>query len=513
MESEVINYGILSLVPAVTAIVLAFKTKNVILSLLISLFVGTMIIANYNPWIALQNVFGNYLFVDMTGGSNAQTIVMMLIVGGFVALIEKSGGARAFAKAVSNSINSKAKAQISCWAGGLAIFFSDSGNSLMIGPIFRPIMDRLQISRAKLAYILDSTSAPVCILVPVTGWGVYIMSIIATEFEVLGIGESEATVFMKAIPFQFYAILALLLIPLIALGGRDFGFMAAAEKRAKLGLTPDQMDREEAIIVSDEREVSVWNMVLPLLILFAVILVMFVGWGFPSQNIPGSKIRIALTSGYFLASISLLLMIVKQGLMTFTEAFNVFVSGMQKMTSILVIIVIAWGVGSVCGDLGTSAFVVDSTLGVITPKLVPALLFLIGSVVSFATGTSWGTMAILLPLGIHMAFSFEVSQYITIAAVLSGSLFGDHCSPISDTTVMSSMASGCDLVDHVKTQLPYAGLVAVATFAAYLAVGFIGLGAAVGLVTAVVILLVFYAAACKLWGIKAEMGEEGGRHE
>ena len=229
MTEEIVSYGVLSLIPAILAVVLAFWTKNVIISLMASLFVGCLITAGWNPWNAMQVMFSDHLFVDMTGSSNAQTIIMMSFVGGFVALIEATGGAKAFAAAIANKVHRRSTAQTTAWLGGLAIFFSDSGNSLILGPIFRPIFDRLRISRAKLAYILDSTSSPVCILVPITGWGVYIMGIIATEFENLGIQTSDASAFVQAIPYQFYAILALVLVPLIALSKRDFGPMAKFE--------------------------------------------------------------------------------------------------------------------------------------------------------------------------------------------------------------------------------------------------------------------------------------------
>ena len=245
-----------------------------------------------------------------------------------------------------------------------------------------------------------------------------------------------------------------------------------------------------------------WNMLLPLIVLFVVIFAMFIGWGFPTKNIAGSKIRIALTSGYLLAAIVCGAMIVKQKLMTFEQAFNVFIGGIQKMASILVVIVVAWGVGSVCGTLGTSNFIVGAVDGVLSPALMPALLCLIGAVISFAIGSSWGTMAILLPIGIAMAHSFELSQPLMIAAVLSGSLFGDHCSPISDTTIMSSMAAGANHIDHVKTQLPYALVAAIASFIGYLIVGFAGLSSFIGLAVAIVIMLVIFFVACKLFAAK-----------
>ena len=496
---DVINYGVLSLIPAILAVVLAFWTKNVVLSLIISLFTGALIIASWNPWTAMQDMFSNYLFVNITDSGNAQTIIMMSFVGGFVALLEKSGGARAFAAAIAKKVKSKSTAQGCTWLGGLAIFFSDSGNSLILGPIFRPIMDRLKVSRAKLAYILDSTSSPVCILVPITGWGVYIMTIIPTEFEGLGIEQNDVSTFIAAIPYQFYAILALLLVPLIAFGKRDFGPMVQSERIAQNGLTEEQKAAGEEVVVSDDKKVSAWNMGLPLIVLFVTIFAMFFSWGWPAEEVAGSKIRVALTSGYFLASITLGIMIIKQKLMTFNDVFDTFIGGIKKMAGILVIIICAWGVGGVCGDLGTSTFIVDSTIDIIPASLVPAMLFLIGSIISFATGTSWGTMAILLPLGIHMAYGFGVSEYITIAAVLSGSLFGDHCAPISDTTVMSSMAAGCNHIEHVKTQIPYALLAAVSAFIAYLILGFTELSAIIALPIAIAILVVLYMLAVKVF--------------
>ena len=498
-----INFGIWSLIPPILAVALAFLTKNVILSLFVSLFSGCLILACGNPWTALQTTFSDYLFVDMTSGSNAQTIVLMAVIGGFVALVEKSGGARAFARAISSKLTKPVSAQLACWLGGLAIYFSDSGNSLILGPIFRPVFDKLKVSRAKLAYILDSTSSPVCILIPITGWGVYVMNIIATQYEEIGIDGSDAGTFMQAIPYQFYAILALVLIPVIALSKKNFGPMARSEQLALKGLTEEQMKSEDTIVVEDDKEVSMWNMLLPLIVLFIVIFAMFIGWGWPTHNIAGSKIRIALTSGYLLAAITCLIMIVKQKLMTFQQAFDIFVGGIQKMGSILAVIVVAWGVGSVCGTLGTSTFIVDSTTGTLSPALVPGLLFVIGAVISFAIGSSWGTMAILLPIGINMAYSFGLDFPLVIAAVLSGSLFGDHCSPISDTTIMSSMAAGCNHIEHVKTQLPYALVAAAGSFITYLIVGFADMSAAIALPIAIVVALVLYFLCCKLFVKKA----------
>ena len=334
-----------------------------------------------------------------------------------------------------------------------------------------------------------------CILVPITGWGVYIMGIIATEFENLGIQTSDASAFVQAIPYQFYAILALVLVPLIALSKRDFGPMAKFETYAlENGPTAAELEADKSIVQSENaNKATAWEMIIPLLVMFITIFVMFIGWGFPGQNIPGSKIRIALTSGYMLATIVLAIMVIVKKIMTFTEVVDTWVSGIKKMAGILAIIIAAWGVGSVCTALGTSQFVVDCTIGFLSPALVPALLFIIGAVISFATGTSWGTMAILLPLGINMAYGFGVSEAITIAAVLSGSLFGDHCAPISDTTVLSSTGASCNHVVHVMTQLPYGITVGISAFLGFLFGGLTGQYILSIVVTAVILVVVLFA--------------------
>lgn len=225
------NYGWLSLLPPIVAVVMAIKSKNVILSLFCGGFVGTMIFCMGNPFLAVKSMIGDYFFVQLTDSYNAGVIVLVIFIGGFIKLMEKSGGARAFSKFVYRFVNTGLKAQMCTWAGGILIFFSDLGTPLLVGPVFRPLFDKLKISREKLAWILDSTSSPVAILIPFIGWGVYIMGLIQAEFENLNIAQSDYTTFVQAIPFQIYAILAILMIPLIAFTGKDFSQMRKAEKR------------------------------------------------------------------------------------------------------------------------------------------------------------------------------------------------------------------------------------------------------------------------------------------
>ena len=227
------NYGVLSLLPPIVAVILAIRSKNVILSLFCGGFVGVMIFCGGNPFLAVKSMIGDYLFVQLTDSYNAGVIVLVVFIGGFIKLMEKSGGAQAFSQSVYRYVNKKLKAQICAWAGGILIFFSDLGTPLLVGPVFRPLFDKLKISREKLAWVLDSTSSPVAILIPFIGWGVYIMGLIQAEFENLGVAESDYTTFVRAIPFQFYAILAIIMIPLVAFTKLDFSQMKKAEMRAE----------------------------------------------------------------------------------------------------------------------------------------------------------------------------------------------------------------------------------------------------------------------------------------
>ena len=325
------------------------------------------------------------------------------------------------------------------------------------------------------------------------------MSIIATEFEALGIEGTDVGTFVQAIPYQFYAILALLLVPLIAFGKRDFGPMLKSEEIAQIGLTEEQKAAGEEVVVSEDKKVSAWNMGLPLIVLFATIFIMFFSWGWPAESVAGSKIRVALTSGYFLASITLGIMIIKQKLMSFNDVFDTFIGGIKKMAGILVIIICAWGVGGVCGDLGTSTFIVDSTVDVIPASLVPAMLFLIGAVISFATGTSWGTFAIYLPISVPLAAAIGAPIAPAVGLVVSGGIFGDHCSPISDTTIMSSAGAQCYHINHVSTQIPYACTVAAVSVVCYIIAGFVR-NAAISLVIAFVLMALVLLILKKVFG-------------
>lgn len=470
------HYGILSLIPPILAVILAIWTKNVIISLFSGTLVGVFILSAYHPMNTILSLIGDYFFVQLTDSYNAGVIVLLVFIGGFIRLMEKSGGAKAFASRVTQLIDTKCKAQLSAWLGGIIVFFSDLGTPLIIGPIFEPIFDRLKVSREKLAWVLDSTSSPVAILVPFIGWGVYTMGLIKSELDALGLAVSDYDIFTQAIPFQLYAILAIAMIPLVALLKIDFSQMLKAEKRVETTgelywATSNPQRKSERFAETQAEGASASFVLLPLVVLFVTLFGILIPKGFPFQKIDGNEFRVALTTAYFFAAVVLMALMVLKKTKTFKTTFGIYLNGMKGMDDVAITLILAWSLGSTIKGLGTADFIIQIMRGNISPILIPAIVFLFGACVSFSTGSSWGTFAIMMPLAIPMAVSFSVSIPICVGAVLSGGLFGDHCSPISDTTILSSTGAGCDLVDHVKTQLPYAALNGAIAFVGYLIAG------------------------------------------
>jgi len=469
------NYGWLSLLPPIIAVVMAIKSKNVILSLFCGGFAGTMIFCAGNPFLSVKSMIGEYFFVQLTDSYNAGVLVLVIFIGGFIKLMEKSGGAQAFSKFVYRFVNTKLKAQMCAWAGGILIFFSDLGTPLLVGPVFRPLFDKLKISREKLAWILDSTSSPVAILIPFIGWGVYIMGLIQAEFDNLSITRSDYTTFVEAIPFQIYAILAIIMIPLIAFTKKDFSQMRRAEE---LTTESDFFCDDNLGEQNEEKGYSIRNarpmmVILPIAVVFVTLFVTLAPLGFPFQKVDGNEFRVALTMGYFFGALVLMVLIRIYKVQSFRDTFKIYVDGMKGMTDVAVTLVLAWSLGSMISALGTADFIVNGMKAVnFSPGLIPAVIFLFGTFVSFSTGSSWGTFAIMMPLAVPMAHAFSIPYAIAVGAVLSGGLFGDHCSPISDTTILSSTGAECDLVAHVRTQLPYAAVNGVIAFLAYIFAGY-----------------------------------------
>ncbi|WP_245808831.1 Na+/H+ antiporter NhaC family protein [Shouchella patagoniensis] len=463
--------GFISLIPPLLAIGLAILTKNVLVSLFTGLFAGVLLLTKGNPITATTETIGEYLFPQLTDSYNAAVLVLLLFIGGFVGLIEKSGGSFALANRAVKYLNTKAKTQIAAWFGGLIIFFSDLGSPLIVGPIFEKIFDQVKLSREKLAWIIDSTASPLAVMIPFIGWGVYIMGLIRQEFDNIEAELSEFSVFLQAIPFQLYPILAVSIVPVIALTKLDFGPMAKAERRVeKTGelywKTSRPLRYSEDADQGQPKSYSIliW---LPLLTLFTTLFGLLYTYGFPFEPVPGGDFRVALSTAYLFASIVLIGLMVTLKVRSFTQAFELYSKGMQKMVFVLATLVLAWALGTVMSEMGTANYVIELLQDSLPSSFVPAVLFLVAVCISLATATSWGTFAIMIPFAIPMAFGLDAHLAVCIGAVLSGGIFGDHCSPISETTILSSTGAGCDNIDHTKTQFPYAamnGLIALGGF-------------------------------------------------
>lgn len=470
------DFGFLSLIPSLMAIGLAVVTKNVIFSIFCGCFAGVLLLAHGNPFLASKMLVGDFFFKQVMDSYNAGNIVLIIFIGGFIKLLENGGGAQSFAKYVHKVVDTPFKAQIGAWLGGILIFFSDLGTALLVGPVFRPLFDKLKLSREKLAWVLDSTSSPVAVLVPFIGWGVYIMGLIEAQYKNLHLNLSDYETFIEAIPFQIYTILAVLMIPLVAFTKKDFAEMKKAEDAVKDNPIPQEME-DDYVAPIEEGGYSLGNsnplmLILPIALVFVTLIVDLSPLGFPFAKIPGNAFRVALTTGYFLAGVSLILMMVGFKVKSFKDTFKIYTKGMVGMSEVAIILLLAWSLSAMLGKLGTAKYIIAVLKAInFTPILIPACIFFFGTLISFSTGSSWGTFAMLMPLAMPMGHAFGIPYAICVGAVLSGGLFGDHCSPLSDTTILSSMGAECDLAAHVRTQLPYACINGAIAFVCFIIAG------------------------------------------
>ncbi len=470
------HYGFISILPPIIAIILAIKTKNVLFSLFVGLYFGATALAGWNPILGFSNLIPNYIYAQIASDSNVQSLTNLLIIGAFVALIGATGGAAAFARFAGKMINTKRKAELSMWFGGIFVWFSDSANSLLVGPIFQPIGDKYKVSREKFAYVLDATSSPICSLVPIISWGVYIMGLIQVELDALpAYSMTSWDIFVGAVPFQFYSILTLLMVGYVAYTQFDYGPMLAAQKRAEGGLAL----REGAVPLRNTKEAKLPEGVVPqakavLLPLAALLIVMFTVFfmnGFPTASLGGSVIRQGISLGFITGGILAAVISIRSKIFTVKEAETTVFEGMKDMVYLMVLMVFAWSLGSVTKDLGTAYYIMDVTKDFLNPAFLPAIMFIVGCLMSLPTGSSWGPYAILMPIGIPIAIQMGAPVLVTVAAIINGGLFGDHCSPLSDTTLLASMGAACDHIDHFKTQFPYALTVAAVACVMYIFAG------------------------------------------
>lgn len=477
----------LSIIPPIVAVVLAIVTRRVIISLFISILIGGVIVAGGNPFSAVAYTF-TWMKDVMIDDWNARFLVMVALLGVGAAFMFKTGGSDGLIRVLEKKLTSKRKVLFLPYVLGIVIFFNDYVNSIIVGNASKDITGKNKVSREKLAYILDTTSAPMATIGPVSDWIGFQVSIIAGAMAgVAIIGIEPYFAFLQSIPWNFYAILSLFAIPMIILG-KDFGPMAKAEHRAE---TTGQLIAEGASPLSSvEQDLgepfkkeggSIWNFILPLVTLISVGIwgLWYTGGGAEGKSLidalADTDVAVALTWAAFAMTAVGIITALFQGT-SFTQIEETILGGITTMLPALIIIVLAWSIGLVTEVLGTADFVVGITESWMTPAMLPFLVFVIAMVISFATGTSWGTMAILTPIAVPLAFSIggEPLLHLAIGAVFSGAIFGDHVSPISDTTIMASIFAGSDHIAHVKTQLPYALVTACLTGVMYLSYTIVG---------------------------------------
>lgn len=491
MTLNMINVGWLSILPPLIAIVLALLTKEVYSSLFIGLFSG-MAIYSFTTGTGLLKAF-QYCFEMMyiKIGENALMMIFLCTLWAVVSIVSSSGGTDAYGRWAKKRLKSAKSTTIATALLGLLVFIDDGFNCLTVGTIMRPIVDKNHVSREKLAYILDATAAPVCIIAPVSSWAVAVASYLD---DVNGF-----TAFLKTIPFNLYAILTLVMVFTTITLQIDFGPMKKAVLYARNNNADTNAEDHFENETKELKKGQAIDLILPIatIVIGGILGMAYVGGffeGIPFSEAIGENPVIGLVMGAFLGLLVAMSLYIPRGIMTFREFIDKSVKGIGSISQPLLILVFSWSLGGVCREmLGTGIFISNLLNEISVPMwLLPMMVFIVAALLSFSTGTSWGAFGILIPI-VSMICT-EVSggaTYLipTIAATLSGSVFGDHCSPLSDTTILSSTGAQCEHLKHVETQLPYALLVAAICVPCYMIAG-ITLSPVISLITGVVLMLI-----------------------
>jgi Na+/H+ antiporter NhaC len=490
-----------SIIPPLVAIALALISREVILSLFAGIWIGALLLVDFNAFAATSSSI-DFLVQSMVNEDHVSIIVFSLFLGGMVGVMSRGGGNQGVVEAVTPYATSRRRGQLFAWASAGFIFFDDYANTLIRGNALRPMTDKLQISREKLSYIVDSTAAPLAVSAVLTTWIGYEISQIQTSLALLAENTTDPAlkaqlmtgadnafaIFLDSIPYLFYPILALVFVFFTIIMKREFGPMLTAERRAyrgegviRSGSTPATDTSLEALQPIEGKPRHWYNAAIPVLTVIVVALVGLYQTG--AEGLEGADRNLstiignanpfaALLWASFSGSVAAILLVVFQKVLTLAQALESWVAGLQSMLMAVIILILAWSLGGVTQEIGTGQYLASLLADSLPLAILPGLVFFVAAVTAFSTGTSWGTMAILFPVVIPLAvvmgagieFAGGANYGIllgTISSVMGGAVFGDHCSPISDTTVLSSMSSACDLIDHVRTQLPYALVVAV----------------------------------------------------
>ncbi|UCC41814.1 MAG: sodium:solute symporter [Candidatus Aminicenantes bacterium] len=467
------TYGWLSILPPLLAIFLAIKTKHVYISLTLGIWLGWTILNSWNPLSGLIHTI-NALVAVFKDEDNTRVVLFSAMIGAIITFTQYSGGMKGFVNWVVGKgvVRTRKSAGLLAWFLGFIIFIESSICVLVSGAISRPIFDKLKISREKLSYILDSTSAPKCVLIPLNAWGAFVIGLLVTQ----GV-ENPIKVLVSSMPFNFYAIIALILVLIVVLTGKDIGPMKKAERRV---LFENKLLRDGAeplvstdIVMMEEKKSvppKAINMILPVatMVITMPIILLITGKGNLMEGSGSLSVLWAVIAGLGIGAIAYRI----QGIMKGKEITDIFMKGVGGLIPLASLMILAFAIGDTCDALGTGPFVAQAAKSTLNPGLIPAVVFMVSCFIAFSTGTSWGTFAIMIPIAVPMINIIGLHPGIIIAAVLGGGVFGDHCSPISDTTIIASMASAADHIDHVRTQLPYALIAAGISLLLFLLFGF-----------------------------------------
>ena len=467
---------IMSLMPPVIAIILALVTKEVYSSLFVGIVAAGLLVSNFKPVATLNTVLNDGFIGSLADSWNVGILIFLVLLGIIVALINKAGGSAAFGAWTQKHVKTKVGAQLATFALGVLIFVDDYFNCLTVGSVMRPVTDSHKISRAKLSYLIDATAAPICMIAPISSWAAAVSGVVE--------GQNGLELFIKAIPYNFYSLLTIAMIIAISLMKFDYGPMKKHEWNAENG---DLHSDNDAVVEADEavqdgKKRSVWDLVLPVLVLIASCVIgMLYSGGFFTDGVSfvdafaGCDASVALSWGAIIALVITLIYLLCRKVVTFKEAMECVPQGFNAMVPPILILTFAWTLSGLTGMLGADVYVAELMEGAAAglTNLLPAIIFLVAIGLAFSTGTSWGTFGILIPIVVSVFSADSTILTIGISACLAGAVCGDHCSPISDTTIMSSAGAKCNHINHVSTQLPYALTVAAVSFVAFVLAGFV----------------------------------------
>ena len=464
-----------ALVPPIIAILLALITKEVYSSLFVGILVGALFYSGFGFEGTVTHIVEDGFISVLSDSYNVGILVFLVILGAMVALMNKAGGSQAFGRWASTHIKTRVGAQLATILLGGLIFIDDYFNCLTVGSVMRPVTDKHQISRAKLAYLIDATAAPVCIIAPISSWAAAVSGFVE--------GENGFSLFIKAIPYNFYALLTIIMMVSLSLMKFDFGPMAKHEKNALAG---DLFSYKDRVAREEEEEGAkkgkVIDLLIPIicLIICCVIGMIYTGGFFEGTSFKeafsGCDASVGLAIGSIIGLILTILLYLVRRVLSFKDCMECLPEGFKAMVPAILILTFAWTLKAMTDSLGAREFVAtmvkENASGLM--GFMPAVIFLVGCFLAFATGTSWGTFGILIPIVVEAFYATDAElMIIAISACMAGAVCGDHCSPISDTTIMASAGAQCDHVNHVSTQLPYAIVAAAVSFASYLIAGFV----------------------------------------